>query len=194
MGARAKIALRPLSEAEQRSLQRVARASSERVDAVKRAKALLAVAAGKSLTQAASRPMEPRREPTWCRRCADNPIARAIKARPGRSNSCSARYGELVCPPSGRPRLGASCMRKATVCSATAPGVTQGSPIGYAKTGSTACAIRRPRKKKIDRAGLSCSGGMWIASVVPGRGWSLCHPTSTWRKLAERCPPQAAAA
>lgn len=54
MGARAKIALRPLSEAEQCSLQRVARASSERVDAVKRAKARLSVAAGKSLTQAAS--------------------------------------------------------------------------------------------------------------------------------------------
>lgn len=52
MGARQKIALRPLSEAEQHALQRVAKASSERVDAVKRAKALLAVAEGKTLTQA----------------------------------------------------------------------------------------------------------------------------------------------
>jgi len=52
MGARAKIALRSLSEAERHSLQRVAKASSERVDVVKRAKALLAVAAGQSLTQA----------------------------------------------------------------------------------------------------------------------------------------------
>lgn len=52
MGAHPKIALRPLSEAEQHALQRVARASSERVDAVKRAKALLAVAEGKTLTQA----------------------------------------------------------------------------------------------------------------------------------------------
>ena len=52
MGAHPKIALRPLSEADQHALQRVAKASSERVDAVKRAKALLAVAEGKTLTQA----------------------------------------------------------------------------------------------------------------------------------------------
>jgi transposase len=52
MGARPKMALRPLSQREQHVLQRVARASSERVDAVKRAKALLAVAEGKTLTQA----------------------------------------------------------------------------------------------------------------------------------------------
>jgi transposase len=52
MGAHPKIALRPLSEAEQHALQRVTKASSERVDAVKRAKALLAVADGKTFTQA----------------------------------------------------------------------------------------------------------------------------------------------
>ena len=52
MGARPKIVLRPLGKAEQHALQRVAKASSERVDTVKRAKALLAVAAGKSFTQA----------------------------------------------------------------------------------------------------------------------------------------------
>ena len=52
MGARPKMVLRPLGEAEQHALQRVAKASSERVDTVKRAKALLAVAAGKSFTQA----------------------------------------------------------------------------------------------------------------------------------------------
>lgn len=52
MGARPKITNRPLSEAERHELQRITRASSERVDAVKRAKALLAVADGKTLTQA----------------------------------------------------------------------------------------------------------------------------------------------
>jgi transposase len=52
MGARPKITLRPLSEAERRALQRVTKASSERVDTVKRAKALLAEADGKTLTQA----------------------------------------------------------------------------------------------------------------------------------------------
>jgi transposase len=52
MGARQKQALRPLSEAERRELERVAKASSERVDTVKRAKALLAVAEGKTFTQA----------------------------------------------------------------------------------------------------------------------------------------------
>ncbi len=52
MGARQKIALHPLSETEQHTLQRVAKASSQRVDTVKRAKALLAVAAGESFTQA----------------------------------------------------------------------------------------------------------------------------------------------
>jgi transposase len=54
MGARQKNTLRPLSEAEQHELQRVARASSERVDTVKRAKALLVVAEGKTFTQAGS--------------------------------------------------------------------------------------------------------------------------------------------
>ena len=52
MGARPQVTLRPLSPLEERALQRVTKASSERVDAVKRAKALLAVAAGKSLTAA----------------------------------------------------------------------------------------------------------------------------------------------
>src|SRR2546428_10378878 len=52
MGARQKQALRPLSEAEQQELQRVAKASSERVDTVKRAKARLSVAEGKTFTQA----------------------------------------------------------------------------------------------------------------------------------------------
>jgi len=52
MGARQKITLRPLSEAEQHELQRVAKASSERVDTVKRARALLAVTEGKTFTQA----------------------------------------------------------------------------------------------------------------------------------------------
>jgi transposase len=52
MGAQQKIPLRPLSEAERHELQRVAKARSERVDTVKRAKALLAVAQGKTFTQA----------------------------------------------------------------------------------------------------------------------------------------------
>jgi transposase len=52
MGARQKQPLRPLSEVERHELQRVAKASSERVDTVKRAKALLAVAEGKTFTQA----------------------------------------------------------------------------------------------------------------------------------------------
>jgi transposase len=52
MGARPNQALRPLSEAERHELQRVAKASRERIDAVKRAKALLAVAEGKTFTQA----------------------------------------------------------------------------------------------------------------------------------------------
>jgi transposase len=54
MGAQQKQALRPLSEAERHALQRVVKASSERVDTVKRAKALLAVAEGKSFTHAGS--------------------------------------------------------------------------------------------------------------------------------------------
>ena len=54
MGARQKMTLRPLSEAEQHVLQRVAKASSERVDTLKRAKALLAVADGRTFTQAGS--------------------------------------------------------------------------------------------------------------------------------------------
>jgi transposase len=52
MGARPKIALRPLSQTEEQTLQRIVKATSERVDTVKRAKALLAVAEGKTLTQA----------------------------------------------------------------------------------------------------------------------------------------------
>jgi transposase len=52
MGARQKHTLRPLSEAERQELQRVTKATSERVDTVKRARALLAVGEGKTFTQA----------------------------------------------------------------------------------------------------------------------------------------------
>lgn len=52
MGARPKISLRPVSQTELQTLHRVANASSERLDTVRRAKALLAVAGGKRLTQA----------------------------------------------------------------------------------------------------------------------------------------------
>lgn len=55
MGRSQNISLRPLSEAERQELQRMAKASSERVDAVKRARALLAVADGKTFTQAGER-------------------------------------------------------------------------------------------------------------------------------------------
>src|SRR5260370_5490617 len=47
--------MRPLSEQEERALSRMSKASSERVDTVRRAKALLAVKAGASFTQAARR-------------------------------------------------------------------------------------------------------------------------------------------
>src|SRR5690348_13808506 len=55
MGRQPKTTLRPVSEAERRELQRVAKASSERLDAVKRARALLAVGDGLTLTQAGKR-------------------------------------------------------------------------------------------------------------------------------------------
>jgi len=50
---RPKEPLRAVSQQEERELQRVVKASSERVDVVKRAKALLAVRAGQAYTQAA---------------------------------------------------------------------------------------------------------------------------------------------
>jgi transposase len=45
--------LRALSEQEERELKRLAKATSERLDVVRRAKALVAVASGKSFTEAA---------------------------------------------------------------------------------------------------------------------------------------------
>src|SRR2546430_15915971 len=52
MGRPRKEELRELKEEEQKELKRVVKATSERVDTVKRAKALLAVAAGATLTAA----------------------------------------------------------------------------------------------------------------------------------------------
>lgn len=52
MGRPRKAALRDLKGAEQRELHRIVKATSERLDAVKRAKAVLAVAAGATLTLA----------------------------------------------------------------------------------------------------------------------------------------------
>lgn len=49
-----KAPLRPLSAQEYQQLQRIVKANSERLDRVRRAKALLAVAGGHSFTQAAS--------------------------------------------------------------------------------------------------------------------------------------------
>ena len=45
--------LRALTQQEEQALQKLAKATSERVDVVKRAKVLLSVKAGKSYTQAA---------------------------------------------------------------------------------------------------------------------------------------------
>src|SRR2546429_9063497 len=52
MGRPRKEELRELKEEEQKELKRVVKATSERVDTVNRAKALLAVAAGATLTAA----------------------------------------------------------------------------------------------------------------------------------------------
>src|SRR5947209_11517521 len=52
MGRPRKEELRELKEEEQKELKRVVKATSERVDTVKRAKALLAVTAGATLTKA----------------------------------------------------------------------------------------------------------------------------------------------
>jgi transposase len=52
MGRRVKDLLRVVTKSEQQELQRIVKATSERVDTVRRAKALLWVAAGKSLTAA----------------------------------------------------------------------------------------------------------------------------------------------
>ena len=48
-----KAPLRALSEQEKRELQRIVKATSERLDVVRRAQALLAIAAGKAFTEAA---------------------------------------------------------------------------------------------------------------------------------------------
>src|SRR5215208_5965548 len=53
MAAMQKERVRPLTMAEQRELKRIAKASSERVDRVKRATAVLAVAGGQSFSAAA---------------------------------------------------------------------------------------------------------------------------------------------
>ena len=52
MGRRANECLRPLTKPEEQELQRTVKATSERVDTVRRAKALLAVAAGRTLSAA----------------------------------------------------------------------------------------------------------------------------------------------
>lgn len=52
MGRRANESLRPLTAPEEQELQRTVKATSERVDTVRRAKALLAVAAGRTLSAA----------------------------------------------------------------------------------------------------------------------------------------------
>ncbi len=52
MGARQKVSLRQLTQQEQEELSRRAKASSERLDVVKKSKAILAVASGRSFTEA----------------------------------------------------------------------------------------------------------------------------------------------
>ena len=52
MGRPVNEALRPLTKPEEQELQRTVKATSERVDTVRRAKALLAVAAGRTRTSA----------------------------------------------------------------------------------------------------------------------------------------------
>ncbi len=52
MGVSPKVVLRDFTESEQKHLQRITKAMSERIDVVRRAKALLAVSAGDTFTEA----------------------------------------------------------------------------------------------------------------------------------------------
>ena len=87
-----KVPLRPLTPAERRALEAVARAGSERADRVARAKALLAVADGASFTAAAR---AAGRRPAWrWRRLVARFNAEGLAAlTPGHGGGPPTRYG-----------------------------------------------------------------------------------------------------
>src|SRR5436190_290280 len=94
--------LRPLNVQEERELHRIVKASSERIDVARRARALLAVAAKQSFPQAArvagfkearsvSELVEGASQPTRAssrrvssQKCSGSPIEKSIRRRPGR--------------------------------------------------------------------------------------------------------------
>ena len=202
MGRQPKTTLRPLSQGERRELHRVAKASSERLDAVKRARALLAVADGKTLTQAGEHADLSRegvsqlverfnqrglavlviaagrgRRPTYQVEQRAR-VVQELQRQPDREKDQTATWSLSLLQRALRraelPRIGATTIGrillrpKATACSATAPGVRPGPPIAFAKMASIASMIRRRRKKKCNRAGVSDRRGVWGAFVVSG--------------------------
>ena len=132
--------LRPLTKQEQQEMQRIVKATSERVDVVRRARALLAVAAGSDLDPSGSssriqeqserEPAGGALQPPWARRAAIAPGRGASDLRqpgahphPGRgaadarsSSGCHrhlvARHAGAGLRKSGLPQVGATTIRR----------------------------------------------------------------------------------
>jgi transposase len=92
MGRPQNEALRPLTEQEQQELHRVVKATSERVDTMKRAKSLLAVATGKTWTQAGKQAGMSRQAVTKLVKQFNVHGLGSLSIAPGRGRKVTYRY------------------------------------------------------------------------------------------------------
>src|SRR5215207_5835830 len=187
--------LRPLTEAERRELETLVKASSERVDRVQRATALLAVARGETFAAAARAAgyRSPQGVTYLVRRfnrvglaaleiaagrgwrptydaAARARIVTTAQRPPGRSRPWSGRCVGRGCRASAPRRFGGSCATPAARISGRGPGARPGRRSASARPGWSGWSIRRPRKKGADRPGVQARRGGRPPGLVPGRG------------------------
>jgi transposase len=156
MVAMQKERMRPLTEAEQRELRAIAKASSERVDRVKRATALLAVAGGETFTAAS--------------RAAGYQSIGAVTYLVRRFNRAGLDALEIAAGRGRRPTYGATERARIVVTAQRAPD---------RKADGTATWSLSTLERTVRREGLPRVGATTIRRVLHDAGSSY-QRTRTW--------------
>src|ERR671938_1857810 len=148
--------LRPLSPAEQTALQRIAKSSSERVDQVRRATALLAVARGEAFIHAA------RQAGLRSGTTVADLVARFNRQGLAAIHIAAGRGRKPTYPPEARARIVATAQRQPT-----------------RRTDGTATWSLSTLQRSLRRAGLPHVGTSTIRRVLEDAGSSY-QRTRTW--------------
>src|SRR6266545_3648752 len=163
--------LRPLTLAEQRELKTITKASSERVDRVQRATALLAVAGGQSFSGAA--------------RAAGYRSPGAVTYLVRRFNRVGLGALKIAAGRGRRPTYDALARARIVATAQRAPDRKLDGTATWSLS-TLERSIRRRKKKGGHRPGVPASRGGRRARLVPGRGRSVPGDSAAWGNLGAR--------